>query len=124
MRRSPSGPVRGTGNAPRERLMQADPLTLSMETVIAASPMLGHKLEDRACVRNRQQSDLVEAFRGASETPFANPEQQRLFLVAPLDILVVEREGGKQFYITETNGTGIGGLTNLPLDIVGVVLEP
>src|SRR5439155_10778744 len=43
-------------------------------------------------------------------------------LVAPLDILVVEGEGSKRFYITETNGTGIGGLTNLPTDVIATIL--
>ena len=52
--------------------MPADPLTLSLETVIAASPMLGHKLEDRTPVRERQEPELVEAFRGASALPFRN----------------------------------------------------
>ena len=102
--------------------MPADPLTLSLETVIAASPLLGHRLEDRSGIRDRQEPALVDAFRAASRIPFSNPEQQELFLVAPLDILVVKTDGGKQFHITETNGTGIGGLTTVPLDIVATIL--
>ena len=103
--------------------MRADPLTMSLETVIAASPMLGHMLEDRSSVRNRQEPVLVDLFREAGTVELSNPEQQHLFLVAPLDLLVVETEGRKQFHITETNGTGIGGLTNLPLDVVATVLD-
>lgn len=103
--------------------MQKDPLTMSLETVIAASPMLGHTLEDRSGVRDRQEPELVDLFREAGTVAFSNEEQQHLFLVAPLDLLVVEANGRKQFHITETNGTGIGGLTNLPLDIVSTVLE-
>ena len=103
--------------------MRADPLTMSLETVIAASPMLGHMLEDRSCIRNRQEPALVDLFHEAGTVELSNPEQQHLFLVAPLDLLVVECEGRKQFHITETNGTGIGGLTNMPLDIVSTVLE-
>ena len=103
--------------------MRADPLTMSLETVIAASPMLGHMLEDRSCVRDRQEPELVDLFRKAGTVELSNPEQQHLFLVAPLDLLVVETDGQKQFHITETNGTGIGGLTNMPLDVVATVLE-
>src|SRR5262249_49595081 len=80
--------VPGTAFAPCKG-MQPDPLTLSLETVIAAAPMLGYRLEDRAAVRDRQDPVLVESFRQASAVPLANPEQQALFLVAPLDLLVV-----------------------------------
>ncbi len=103
--------------------MRADPLTMSLETVIAASPMLGHMLEDRSSVRNRQEPALVDLFRDAGTVELSNPDQEHLFLVAPLDLLVVETDGRKQFHITETNGTGIGGLTNLPLDVVSTVLD-
>ena len=56
--------------------MRADPLTLSIETVIAASRMLGHPLEDRSRVRAGQQPELVEAFRQAGTVPLRNPEQR------------------------------------------------
>src|SRR5262245_52172207 len=102
--------------------MPPDPLTLSLETVIAASPLFGHKLEDRSCVRNAQDPRLVQAFQKASTRPLSDPAQQGLFLVAPLDILVVDRGDRKQFHITETNGTGIGGLTNMPLEVIATIL--
>jgi hypothetical protein len=108
---------------PLEYPMRSDPLTMSLETVIAASPMLGHLLEDRSGIRNRQEPELVDLFREAGTIELSNSEQQHLFLVAPLDLLVVEVDGRKQFHITETNGTGIGGLTNLPLDVVATVLD-
>src|SRR5438552_1063727 len=102
--------------------MQPGPLTLSMETLIAASPLLGHKLEDRSRIRDGQDRSLLDEIQAASTAPLRGPTQVPLFLVAPLDVLVVEAHGRKQFHITETNGTGIGGLTNLALDAVGVVL--
>src|SRR5439155_2063558 len=49
--------------------------------------------------------------------------QRDLFCVAPLDVLVTETDGGKRFHIIEINGTGIGGLTNLPGAVVGSVLD-
>src|SRR4051812_4075668 len=98
-------------------------LQLSLETVIAAAPMLGHKLEDRSCVRVNQDADLVEKFQKCSATRLTHAEQRTHFLVAPFDILVACSDGEKRFHIIETNGTGIGGLTNLPVNIVGDVLR-
>src|SRR5207244_4085861 len=46
----------------------------------------------------------------------------RRTLVAPLDVLVVNADGGKRFHIIETNGTGIGGLTNMPASVTAAVL--
>ncbi|MBY0228927.1 MAG: hypothetical protein K2W96_06595, partial [Gemmataceae bacterium] len=103
--------------------MRADPLTLSVETVIAASPMLGHKLEDRSRIREGQQPDLVQRFRRASAARLRSDRQKGMFLVAPLDILVVNQGGRRQFHVTEVNGTGIGGFSNLPLDVVSSVLS-
>src|SRR5437868_981257 len=103
--------------------MECDPLTLSLDTLIAVSPMLGHKLEDRACVRRKQDPALLRTTQAVSTTPLSNPAQQALFLVAPLDLLVTEAGGRKRFHITETNGTGIGGLTNMPADVIRTVLS-
>ena len=98
-------------------------LHLSLETVIAASPMLGHKLEDRSRVRHSQDPVLVQAFQKSSTLPLNNSSQKDLFLVAPFDILVECLDGEKRFHIIETNGTGIGGLTNLPSGVIATVLQ-
>ena len=98
-------------------------LKLSLETVIAASPMLGHKLEDRSRVRHGQDAALVHAFQQSSALPLSNAKQKELFLVAPFDILVECIDDEKRFHIIETNGTGIGGLTNLPTSVIGTVLQ-
>src|SRR5262249_53359040 len=103
--------------------MQHTALTLSLDTVIAASPMLGHALEDRARVRDAQDRALLERFQAASTSPLSDAAQEDLFLVSPLDLLVVEGKKGKEFHITEMNGTGIGGLTNMTSDAVAVVLN-
>lgn len=95
---------------------------VSLETLIAASPMLGHKLEDRSSVRQGQDADLVGTFQRASTIALRDASQKNLFLVAPLDILVVDAGGRKRFHIIETNGTGIGGLTNVPDEIIETVL--
>jgi len=102
--------------------MYPDPFQLSLDTVIATSTLLGHKLEDRARVREAQDRALVENFQRASSIPLSNPGQAGLFLVAPLDILVTDVDGEMRFHVIETNGTGIGGLTNMTADAVSAVL--
>src|ERR1700730_5514881 len=98
--------------------MSSGTLMLSLDTVIAASQILGHRLEDRSRVRNAQDLRLAEAFQKASTIPLNNAAQRALFLISPLDILVVDDGGKKRFHIIETNGTGIGGLTNMPLPMI------
>ena len=102
--------------------MDSTLLNISLKTLIAVSPMLGHKLEDRSRISRRQDDGLVRAFRDASRVPLGNPAQKDMFLVAPLDIMVEAGPRGNRFHIIETNGTGIGGLTNLPSPVVGTVL--
>src|SRR4051812_14240889 len=102
--------------------MHDDPLTVSLDTLIAVSPLLGHKLEDRSVIRNGQDPELLRELQARSTVKLSNPDQALLFLVAPLDILCTQTGGQKQFHIAETNGTGIGGLTNLSLDAVKAVL--
>ena len=103
--------------------MDSTLLNVSLKTLIAVSPMLGHKLEDRSRISRRQDDGLVRAFREASRVPLGNPGQKDMFLVAPLDIMVEGGPQGNQFHIIETNGTGIGGLTNLPTSVIGTVLQ-
>jgi hypothetical protein len=93
--------------------MRWNPLQITMDTVIAASPLLGQELEDRRPVATAQEEGLAARFASVSSTPLAGPSQRDLFCVAPLDLLVSEQTGQKQFHLLELNGTGIGGLTNL-----------
>ncbi|MCI0459515.1 MAG: hypothetical protein L0Z62_21400 [Gemmataceae bacterium] len=103
--------------------MLVPPFQLSLETVIGCSRLLGHRLEDRTPIRDEQDRALARALQGYSTAPLTHPAQQDLFCVAPLDILVADGPKGKEFHILEVNGTGIGGLTNLPAPAVGSVLE-
>ena len=83
--------------------MAPDPLSVSLDTLIAVAPMLGYPLEDRARVRDAQDPELVARFQEASTRPLADPSHRALFLVAPLDVLVVHAPGGgKHFHIIET----------------------
>jgi hypothetical protein len=99
-----------------------NPFSLELETVIAASPLLGHFLEDRKPVRDAQDQELARRMYEGTATPLANSAQRRLFAVAPLDVLVSNGPQGKQFHLIELNGTGIGGLSNLPGSVVGPIL--
>lgn len=98
-------------------------LQLSMDTLLAASPLLGHELEDRTPIREAQDLQLVRQWQDVSSLPLHNDDQQQLFSVAPLDLLVTEAGGEKEFHLLELNGTGIGGLTNLSTDAVNAVLR-
>jgi hypothetical protein len=102
--------------------MTPDPLAVSVETFVAVAPMLGYPLEERCRIREAQDPELVRRFQETSTRPLADPAHRALFLVAPLDVLVINGSRGKQFHIIETNGTGIGGLTNMPEGVVTAVL--
>ena len=98
-----------------------DPFQLSFETVVAASPMLGHRLENRSSIRTRQDTTLLERWQEASTLPLRSAAQQDAFVVAPLDVLVSREQGKAQFHIIELNGTGIGGVSNMPESVVAAV---
>jgi len=94
-----------------------------METMISMSPILGHRLENRASIRDAQNLELISRIQEHTSTPLGNFEQQQLFAVAPLDLMVSQHQGQKQFHLLELNGTGIGGLTNLSNFAVNQILQ-
>lgn len=99
-----------------------NPYQINIETVIGASPMLGHRLENRMEIRNQQQLDLLSEIDQASRVNLADLPNADTFVVAPLDILVSRSNGKPQFHIIELNGTGIGGVSNLPDSVVGAMV--
>lgn len=103
--------------------MYVNPFQISLDTLIGAAPLLGHPLEDRTQIRQAQDWHLVRRLQQGSFTALRSASQRKLFCVAPLDILVTEKEDRKTFHLIEVNGTGIGGLTNLPGHAVSAVLE-
>jgi len=98
-------------------------LSLNLRTLIGLAPMLGHRLDDRQSVANGQASALALRFARESERPLPARTRIRDFFVAPLDILPYRREGRLQFQLLELNGTGIGGITNMPGPLVEDILE-
>ncbi len=103
--------------------MYVNPFQVSLETLIGASALLGHPLEDRTHIREAQDRLIVRALQQQSTVALGHYSQQHFFAVAPLDILLEKVDGQKQFHIIEMNGTGIGGLTNLPGLVVSAILE-
>lgn len=103
--------------------MNHDSPQISMETLISMSPILGHRLENRSSIRDAQNLELLQRLQDLTSTPLGNAEQQQLFVVAPLDLMVSEQQGQKQFHLLELNGTGIGGLTNMSYCAVNQILE-
>jgi hypothetical protein len=102
--------------------MRSTSLHVSLETILAASSLLGHELEDRSSIRLSQDLDLYEHLIQETARPLRGRSQRNLFCVAPLDILVSETDGRKRFHLLELNGTGIGGISNMPDDIVQCVM--
>ena len=98
-------------------------LSIDLRTLIGLAPMLGHRLDDRQAVARRQASVLALRFVQESERPLPAGTRIRDFFVAPLDILPYRREGRLQFQLLELNGTGIGGITNMPGSLVEDILE-
>lgn len=105
------------------RPSQRDPFFVSLETLIASSTLLGHELENRRPIRDDQDLELAHRLAEHSAEPLADDHQRRLFACAPLDVLVQEKNGEKEFHIIELNGTGIGGVTNMPGMVVSPVLD-
>jgi hypothetical protein len=106
-----------------ERGMRWNPLQISVDTVIASSPLLGQELENRRPVGAAQDERIAQRLAFRSATPLRGATQRDLFCVAPLDLMVSQLHGRKQFHLLELNGTGIGGLTNLTDRAVCEVLE-
>jgi len=90
-------------------------------TLLGASPLLATPQEDRHAIRAGQDPELWREVRELSSVPLAARHRDR-FVVAPLDILPVEHAGRREFQLIELNGTGIGGLTNMPEPCVAAVL--
>jgi hypothetical protein len=110
--------------------MPADTRHVSLATLVAASPLLGHELEDRQSIQDGQDPDLVAHFTSVASRPLSSPLQRQDFVVAPLDLLVSCGDAAEGrcsgpavgVHLLELNGTGIGGVTNLPPDCVDAIL--
>jgi hypothetical protein len=102
-----------------------DLLTLSLQTVVGTSELLGHALEDRQEIASKQDLQLACSLRDASAVPLRDSSQRPAFVIAPLDVLVTH-EGAdgltNKFHIIEINGTGFAGITNMPADIIQAMM--
>lgn len=94
--------------------MRSSSFSVTLESLLAASSLLSHELEDRSRISSSQDVTLADRLATSTAQSLRDTSQRDLFCVAPLDILVSEHEGQKQFHLLELNGTGIGGITNLP----------
>src|SRR5260221_1722581 len=103
--------------------MNDDSLRVSLDTLIAVSPMLGHELADHRSFRERQDRDLILAIQARTSMRLRDPSQQPLFCIAPFDVLIAQVEGRNQFHILEINGTGIGGLCNMTNDAIQAIVD-
>lgn len=95
-------------------MMRSSSFSVTLESLLAASSLMGHELEDRSRISSAQDVTLADRLASGTAQVLRDKSQRDLFCVAPLDILVSQRDGQKQFHLLELNGTGIGGITNLP----------
>ena len=107
-----------------------DLLTLSLQTVVGSSEILGHSLENRDSISSLQDPAITLAVQLASTTPLRDNSQEPLFIIAPLDVLVTHEEPSKgnkgrrnRFHIIEINGTGIAGITNMAPSIIQAMMK-
>lgn len=99
------------------------PCQVSLPTIIGASPLLGHALEERASIRAGQDAGLAADVAAGTALDLRSAGQRRSFVCAPLDVMMSrDAAGTPQFHVLELNGTGIGGITNLPEDVVLAML--
>ncbi len=103
-------------------MMDISRLNVSLETVLATSSLLGHELEDRTSICSSQDNRILDRLTSHTSRMLRDLSQHELFCVAPLDILVSDSGSGKQFHLLELNGTGIGGLTNMPWEAVNATM--
>lgn len=102
-------------------MLFSNPYQLNIETVVATSSMLGHRLEDRTRIREAQDPKLLRFWRDSSAISLPACTQPTDFVIAPLDILVSRQSSGPVFHIIELNGTGIGGVSNMPAEVLASV---
>ncbi len=90
---------------------------VELSTIIGCASMLGSSQEDRGAIRRRQNPELLDLYREVSYTSVRSKALDG-FIVSPFDIMVEDQGDQPTFHILEFNGTGIGGLTNLPIGVL------
>jgi hypothetical protein len=107
-----------------EHKSQQNLLRLSLSTLVEVSPLLGHPLEDRAKVRKAQDAGLVRQLMAASATPLKDPSRAHWFNFGCLDFLPCRALDGQPHFVPlEMNGTGMAGITSLPLFVLDTILH-
>lgn len=102
---------------------QSDLTSLSLESLIEVSSLLGHDLEDRAWLRQLQDEEIWRALQDKTNTTLQNPASKDRFYYGSIDFLVEDTTAGKKFHPIEFNGTGMGGITNIALSEFNTILH-
>jgi hypothetical protein len=98
-------------------------LKISLKTLLGCTSMLHPSLENRDSVALAQNIDMLTTWQEHSRVD-VDFDGLDSFCVAPFDVLLERSPAGKnRFHIIELNGTGIGGLTNLPSFITEDILN-
>ena len=59
--------------------MYVNPFQISIDTLVGAAPLLGHRLEDRSSIREAQDWGLTRKLQAVSSIRLRDPSQQDLF---------------------------------------------
>lgn len=98
---------------------------ISVETLVQTSALFDGALEDRAHVRDAQELELLppEILDPAASggLPIA-PGDRHTFYYGCVDFMPYMHAGRTAFAMLELNGTGMGGLTNLPEPVQAAIL--
>lgn len=98
---------------------------LSVPTLVQTSALFTAALEDRAHVRDAQELGLLPPAildpAASGGIPIA-PENRHTFYYGCVDFMPYTHAGQTAFAMLELNGTGMGGLTNLPEPVQAAIL--
>jgi hypothetical protein len=97
-------------------------LRISLSTLIEVCTLLGHKLEDRSQIRLGQNEELLNYLMlSTCRLADVSIDLER-FCFGSFDFLIYEQNGQRRFQLLEVNGTGMAGITNVPLFILDMVM--
>jgi len=114
-------PTYANAKPPPQPMPRDAHLSVSLPTLLGVAPLLGGALEDRSTIRDNQDPRIVDHALTCSHRE-VNPAVLQGFCVAPLDFLVTGTPRSQRVGLIELNGSGMGGLTNLPLGVISAVL--
>lgn len=102
--------------------MEKNDLKISLSTILELSTLMGLTFYDNTRICEAQQENIYKELQEQTNIDLYNSEQKKYYAFGCLDFLVYEEGGEKKYSFIEFNGTSVGGLTRLPLNILDTLL--